>query len=51
MKISILLLITVNNSHAQFKSILTFREAIHSAVHVSMGEADVIASRNSRFLR
>ena len=37
----------------KFTAIVPFflREAIHSAVHVFMGEADEIASQNSRLLR
>jgi len=31
--------------------LIPLREAIHSAVHVSMGEADEIASQHLRLLR
>jgi hypothetical protein len=51
LEMSLLCLITVNASYEQTHAILNFREAIHSAVHVSMGEADEIASQNLRFLR
>jgi hypothetical protein len=41
------------NVRHKLTSIVPFflREAIHSAVHVSMGEADEIATQNLRLLR